>query len=181
MANVGHDVTYSGTVTAAMEAVIWGFPAIAFSLDTHENHLGALDYEPAARVARQMVETTLERRLPAGILLNVNIPYLPYNQIKGIRLTRQGMRVYHDRLDERMDPRGRPYYWIGGDAPTGIVENGTDIGVLADGYVSATPLQLDLTAYPALHLLNSWKWGIQPEEEQIYEFSNNGGAPGNQA
>lgn len=163
MANVGHDVTYSGTVTAAMEAVIWGVSAIAFSLDTLENHLGALDYAPAARLARQIVNKVLAHRLPAGILLNVNIPYLPENEIKGIKITRQGMRVYNDRLDQRTDPRGRPYFWISGDAPGGIVEQGTDIGALSEGYISITPLQLDLTAYPAVHLLGSWKWKLELE------------------
>lgn len=166
MPNLGHDVTYSGTVTAAMEAVIWGVPAIAFSLDTQENHLGSLDYSPAARQARRIVQTVLAHRLPAGILLNVNIPYLPEEQIKGIRITRQGMRVYRDRLDQRIDPRGRPYYWIGGDAPTGIPEAGTDIGALAEGYVSITPLQLDLTAYPALHRLAAFNWDSDPQSNQ---------------
>ena len=166
MANLGHDVTYSGTVTAAMEAVIWGVPAVAFSLDTRENHLGTLDYGPAARQAQRIVQTILTHRLPAGILLNVNIPYLPEEQIKGIRITRQGMRVYRDRLDQRIDPRGRPYYWIGGDAPTGIPEAGTDIGALAEGYVSITPLQLDLTAYPALHRLASFRWEGVPDQDR---------------
>ncbi|MEW5868348.1 MAG: 5'/3'-nucleotidase SurE [Chloroflexota bacterium] len=158
MANIGHDVTYSGTVTASMEAVIWNVPAVAFSLDTRENHLSLLDYGPAARIARQIVQALQDHRLPAGILLNVNVPYLPEDQIKGMRITRQGLRVYRDRLDQRMDPRGRPYYWIAGDAPTGIPEDGSDVGALAEGYVSITPLQLDLTAYPALHLLRNWQW-----------------------
>jgi 5'-nucleotidase len=158
MPNLGHDVTYSGTVTAAMEAVIWGTPAIAFSLDTAENHLGAIDYTAAAAVADQIVQQVIKRRLPAGILLNVNIPYRPFNQLSGFRITRQGLRVYRDRLDTRTDPRGRAYYWIGGDAPTGIPEEGTDFGALDGGYVSITPLQLDLTAYPALHQLASWEW-----------------------
>lgn len=158
MANFGHDVTYSGTVTAAMEAVIWGTPAAAFSLDAGENHLRSPDYAPAARIARKIVQTLSRHSLPAGILLNVNIPYLPLNEIKGYNITRQGMRVYRDRLDQRVDPRGRPYFWIGGDAPTGLAEQGTDIGALAEGYVSITPLQLDLTAYPALHQLRTWKW-----------------------
>jgi 5'-nucleotidase len=157
-ANLGHDVTYSGTVTAAMESVIWGVPAVAVSLDTSETHLDPLDYSPAARVVFEVVQTVLNHRLPAGILLNVNVPYIPDEQIQGYRITRQGMRVYRDRLDHRLDPRGRSYFWIGGDAPTGIAENGTDFGALAEGCVSITPLQLDLTAYPALHLLNSWKW-----------------------
>lgn len=158
MANLGHDVTYSGTVTAAMEAVIWGVPAIAFSLDTKDNHLGAIDYASAAKIARQIVEAYQVHHLPAGILLNVNIPNLPFSLIKGFQITRQGMRVYRDRLDQRTDPRGQPYFWIGGDAPTGVPESGTDFGALAEDYVSITPLQLDLTAYPALHMLNNWEW-----------------------
>jgi len=161
MANLGHDVTYSGTVTAAMEAVIWGIPGIAFSLDGRDDHLNGLDYTHAAKVATQVVQTVATHRLPAGILLNVNVPNLPFEKIKGVRLTRQGLRVYHDRLDRRIDPRGRPYYWIGGDAPSGIPENDTDIGALSEGFVSITPLQLDLTAYPTLHLLRAWRWEPQ--------------------
>lgn len=145
--NLGHDVTYSGTVTAAMEAVIWGIPGLAFSLASEKDHLAALDYFPAARLARQITERVLVRELPRGMLLNVNFPYLPEHAIRGMRITRQGLRVYRDRLDRRVDPRGRDYYWIGGDAPTGIPEEGTDIGALAEGYVSITPLQLDLTSY----------------------------------
>jgi 5'-nucleotidase len=91
----------------------------------------------------------------------VNIPYLPLDQIKGFRVTRLGLRVYRDRLDQRIDPRGKPYYWIGGDAPTGIPEDGTDFGALHAGYVSISPLQLDLTAYPALQKMHSWNWEIE--------------------
>jgi 5'-nucleotidase len=155
MPNLGHDVTYSGTVTAAMEAVIWGVPGIAFSLGSVENGLTAVDYQDAARMARLVVEASLPHKLPTGILLNVNIPLLPIGQIKGFRVTRQGLRVYHDRLDRRVDPRGRPYYWIGGDAPTGVPEDDSDIGALAEGYVSITPIQLDLTAYPAMSEIES--------------------------
>jgi len=160
MANLGHDVTYSGTVTAAMEAVIWSVPAIAFSLDTKENHLVLLDYAAAASIAAQVVQTVQRHHLPAGILLNVNIPDLPEEEICGYRITRQGLRLYRDRLDQRTDPRGRPYFWIGGDAPSGVPEDGSDFGALAENCVSITPLQLDLTAYPAQHLLKSWKWGV---------------------
>ena len=168
MANLGHDVTYSGTVTAAMEAVIGGVAAMAVSLNTDDNHLRALDYGPAAEYARQIAGTIRRHHLPAGILLNVNIPYLPLDQIKGMQITRQGLRVYRDRLDQRVDPRGRAYFWIGGEAPTGIPEKGTDFGALSQGYVSITPLQLDLTAYPALHLLGNWKWGYEDFEEHDY-------------
>lgn len=157
-ANLGHDVTYSGTVTAAMEAAIWGVPGIAVSLNSPENHLGLLDYSTAARVARRVLASVIENGLPKDILLNVNVPYLHDNQLQGIMVTRQGLRVYRDLLDSRHDPRGRPYYWIGGDAPTGVPERGTDFGALANGYVSVTPLQLDLTAHHALQTLRAWEW-----------------------
>ena len=157
-ANLGHDVTYSGTVTAAMEAVIAGVPGIAVSLETMDSHLGEIDYGPAARAAGIVVRQVIENGLSHEILLNVNVPFLPDNKIRGICLTRQGLRVYHSRLDERTDPRAKPYYWIGGDAPTGVPERGTDVGALAEGFVSVTPLQLDLTAYRALTDLNTWHW-----------------------
>lgn len=158
MANLGHDVTYSGTVTAAMEALIWEIPGIAFSLGSLENHLGTLDYTTAAVITRRVVETSLAHRFTPGMLLNVNIPYLPADQIKGFHITRQGLRVYRDRLDKRVDPRGRPYYWIGGDSPTGTPEEGTDVGALSAGYVSITPIQLDLTMYTSIPTLGDWGW-----------------------
>ena len=158
-ANLGHDVTYSGTVTAAMEASIWGIPGIAVSLDSPDNHLGDLDYGAAARVASRVVEKVIQHKLNSKTVLNVNVPYLPANEIKGYKITRQGLRVYRDRLDRRLDPRGQAYYWIGGDTPTGVREEGTDIGSLANGYVSITPLQLDLTATEMLNNLRDWKWG----------------------
>jgi len=156
-ANVGHDVTYSGTVTAAMEAAIAGVKGIAVSLDSKPGH-GELDYGPAARVAANVAAKVLAEGLSEGVLLNVNVPCLPDDEIKGVQVTRQGLRVYRDALDARKDPRGRPYYWIGGDFPTGVVEDGTDFGALAAGFVSITPLQLDLTAREALGQLKAWKW-----------------------
>lgn len=156
-ANIGHDVTYSGTVTAAMEAVISGVPGIAVSLDSKPGH-GELDYGPAACIAARVASQVIANLLPEGVLLNVNVPCLPEEQIKGIQITRQGLRVYHDALDARKDPRGRPYYWIGGEFPTGVAEDGTDFGALGEGYVSITPLQLDLTAYKALDKLKAWQW-----------------------
>lgn len=160
-ANVGHDVTYSGTVTAAMEAAIWKLPAIAFSLDAPEHRSGPLDYGPAAHYAGRVVASVLNHDLPRDLLLNVNIPYLPVDAIRGVRVTRLGLRVYRDVLVKREDPRGKPYYWIGGDAPTGVPEEGTDIGALEQGYVSVAPLQLDFTAYPAVQTLSAWSW--EPE------------------
>jgi 5'-nucleotidase len=157
-ANLGHDVTYSGTVTAAMEAVIAGVPGIAVSLETMEGHIGDIDFGPAARMASRVLRQVIENGLSHEILLNVNVPLLPEEKIRGIKVTRQGLRVYHSRLDERTDPRSRPYYWIGGDAPTGVPERGTDVGALAEGFVSITPLQLDLTAYRTLTDLNTLQW-----------------------
>ncbi len=156
--NLGHDITYSGTVTAAMEAVIGGVPGIAFSLDTTEDTAPPIDYHPAAHVARQVVEKVIHNGISPSTLLNVNIPYLPEDQIQGWMITRQGLRVYRDRLDTRKDPRGQPYHWIGGDTPTGIREPGTDFGALADGYVSITPLKLDLTDNQALEKLGKLDW-----------------------
>lgn len=154
-ANIGHDVTYSGTVTAAMEAVIAGVPGIAVSLNSEPGH-GELDYTPAARVALRVARRAMAEGIPPGVLLNVNVPYLPEAQMRGIAITRQGLRVYRDALVKRDDPRGRPYYWIGGDFPTGVNEHGTDFGALDEGYVSVTPLQLDLTAREALDILRRW-------------------------
>jgi len=168
-ANLGHDVTYSGTVTAAMEAVIAGVPGIAVSLETVDGHSGEIDYGPAARAASRVVQQVIENGLSHEILLNVNVPFLPEERLRGITLTRQGLRVYHSRLDERIDPRNKPYYWIGGDAPTGVPERGTDVGALAEGFVSISPLQLDLTAYRALTDLNTWQWDSTDYDPDLLE------------
>jgi 5'-nucleotidase len=157
-ANIGHDVTYSGTVTAAMEAAIGGVPGIAFSLHTPEEAQAAPDYGPAARIAHRIVSALAENGQITGLLLNVNIPYLPDDQIKGILVTRQGLRVYRDRLDRRVDPRRKPYYWIGGDSPTAIPDEGTDYGALDRGYVSITPLHLDLTDFQSMGALRNIRW-----------------------
>ena len=157
--NIGHDVTYSGTVTAAMEAVIAGVPGIAFSLASQDKPAGIpTDYGPAGQVAAVVAKKVLEGGLAAGVVLNVNIPYLSVENMQGFTVTRQGLRVYRDALDRRVDPRGRPYFWIGGEAPTGVNEEGTDVGALSAGCVSITPLQLDLTNYKAMDMLKSWEW-----------------------
>ncbi|HVN52943.1 MAG TPA: 5'/3'-nucleotidase SurE [Anaerolineaceae bacterium] len=157
--NFGHDVTYSGTVTAAMEGAIAGLPSIAVSVEPNEPVIGPLDYGPTARIARRVAEQVIAHGLPERTLLNVNVPYLPEDQIRGILVTRMGLRIYRDLLVRREDPRGRPYYWIGGEAPTGVPDEGTDFGAFSRGYVSVTPLQLDLTSYTALEAMESWDWG----------------------
>lgn len=147
LANLGHDVTYSGTVTAAMEATISGLPGIALSLNSNREQDGELDYQPAAQVGYQISKQVMELGLPPGVLLNINVPYGPLDAIKGIKITQQGQTLYRDAIIRRDDPRGRSYYWIGGDSPTGVLEPGTDFCALEEGYVSITPLQLDLTAH----------------------------------
>lgn len=156
-ANIGNDVTYSGTVTAAMEAAIAGLPAIAVSQDSPEEHKGALDYSTAARVTCEVAEMVMVKGLPEGTFININVPYLSYESLKGYCITRQGIRLYHDVLVRRKDPRGKPYYWIGGPAPTGIPEKDTDYGGMKSGYVSVTPLKLDLTAESAIQKIKAWK------------------------
>ncbi len=156
-ANIGHDVTYSGTVTAAMEAVISGVPGFALSLAGDRAHAD-FHFQSAATVARQVVELAIKEGLKPDLLLNVNVPNLPLAEIQGLRITRQGQRLYNDVLDARTDPHGRPYYWIGGEAPSGVADDGTDVGALADDHISITPLQLDLTEYRRLHDLTHWSW-----------------------
>ena len=103
-----------------------------------------------------MVRAGLEKDL----LLNVNVPYLQREQMNGFMVTRQGLRVYRDRLERRVDPRGRPYYWIGGEYPTGVPDEGTDFGAVMSGYVSITPLQLDLTAHRRVDQMRDWQWSM---------------------
>ncbi len=159
-ANIGHDVTYSGTVTAAMEAIIWGVPGLALSLDAPEHARSNLDFKDAAQVAAAIISQIITHPLRRDMLLNINIPYLPMAEIHGVAVTRQGTRIYRDVLVPRKDPQGRSYYWFGGEAPTGIAEEGTDIGALASGWVSITPLHLDLTAYDKMEGLRQWSLSL---------------------
>jgi 5'-nucleotidase len=158
-ANLGYDLTYSGTVTAAMEAVINGAPGIAVSLCLDDRSEDC-DYTPAANFAAQAASMVLEKGLPGGILLNINVPCRAPERGAGVRITRQGMRVYRDELVRREDPRGTPYYWIGGEPPTGISEEGSDFWAVTNGFISITPVQLDLTAHNLLDPLRGWTWNI---------------------
>ena len=151
-ANLGHDVTYSGTVAAAMEAAIFGLPAVAVSLDSYESQ----EFGLAARVGAGVVAKVQEHGLPAGTLLNVNVPPLAPGELAGTAVTRMGRRVYRDVLVDRRDPRGRPYYWIGGEPPSGHLDEGTDIWAVAQGYVSITPIHLDMTAHDLIPNLEAW-------------------------
>jgi 5'-nucleotidase len=156
--NLGQDLTYSGTVSVALETAIFGLPAIAFSLADRIPHA---DYDSAAQIAARITAETLKHRLPHHTILNVNIPHLPLDQIKGYQITRQGLRDYRDVLNKRLDPRGLPYYWIGGAEPAGDVETeGTDIWAVHHGYVSITPVHLDLTRHEFIESLRAWDFPL---------------------
>ncbi|MER2599009.1 MAG: 5'/3'-nucleotidase SurE [Caldilineales bacterium] len=156
-ANMGHDVTYSGTVAGAMEAVVGGVPAIAASMNSRT----WADFAALTAVVVQLAQHILRAGLPADVLLNVNAPAIPSAEVRGVQVTRLGRRIYRDVLVERTDPFGKPYYWIGGDPPDGVAEEGTDIGALAAGYISVTPLTLDMTAAPLMPALQEWVNGKQ--------------------
>jgi len=160
--NMGHDVTYSGTVTAAMESVIFGVPAIAFSLAGDEQQ-STFYYSSAAEIAQQVVQTVMERKAESDLLLNVNVPNIPADEIHGIQITRQGMRIYHSALDEREDPRGKAYYWIAGSVPSGVPDFGTDFGAIAENNVSITPLKVDLTDFGRSMQLRQWDWAYRED------------------
>ncbi len=155
--NLGYDLTYSGTVTAAMEAVINGAAGIAVSMSVPELAAESA-YGTAAKFAARAVRSVLRHTLPPGVLLNINVPGLPEEKIRGVRVTRQGLRVYRDELVTRIDPRGKPYYWIGGGPPEGVLEEDTDYWAVAQGYVSITPIQLDLTARDSMASIREWAW-----------------------
>lgn len=148
--NLGWDLTYSGTVSAAMEGVILGVPAVAISLAWRFRRLGEeddippppLDFGPAAEYAAELALHLQKNPLPEHTLLNVNVP--PRSPL-GAQITRQGVRRYPAKLEKRIDPMGRAYYWLGGDDPVDRRDEGTDVHAIDSGYISVTPVQLDLT------------------------------------
>jgi len=147
--NLGDDATYSGTVAGAMEATILGLPGIAFSLDATQD----LDFAESTRLAREITSKAINEGLPDGTLLNVNIPKgVP----KGIRITRQGLKVARPVISEHIDPRGKPYYWIGEVREGFRAEGGTDFEAVDEDYVSVTPMRSDLTDNNAIEILHNW-------------------------
>ena len=150
--NLGDDITYSGTVAAAMEGIISGFPSIAVSMDTHP----IWPVEVGAAFIARLVEQIGEWGLAKDILLNVNVPNKPRDQIRGVQITRLGRRIYEDQLIVREDPRGRKYYWIGGTKVTNQIEEGTDVAAIEEDYVTITPIHMDLTNHRLLETLRSW-------------------------
>ena len=153
-ANLGDDITYSGTVSAAMEAVINGCPAFAISQEYYEHPDFALATAAATIVARNILEHGLSR----GELINVNVPAVSFEECDGIEVTRLGRRVYQDQLLERVDPRGIPYFWIGGPPPSGQAIVGTDFHAVVNRRIAITPIHLDLTGRSLLRRLKTWSW-----------------------
>jgi 5'-nucleotidase len=161
-ANLGTEILYSGTVSAAMEGVIEGIPGIAFSLTSHIYK----DFQPAAKFAKILVEQIALKPLPDLMLLNVNVPAVKWEEIAGVTFTRQGVRRYVDVFDKRVDPRGKIYYWLTGEVmediepPIGLnlPQNiPIDVHVIRENYISITPLQYNLTYATGLEKLSQWE------------------------
>lgn len=153
-ANLGDDVLYSGTVAAAMEGRFLGLPAIAVSLVSRD-HIGK-HYATAARAAVQIVARLLEDPLPADTILNVNVPDRPWDEILGFEVTRLGHRHRSEACIQQTDPRGRPIWWIGPPGPEQDAGPGTDFHAVRAGFISITPITVDLTRYTALDKVASW-------------------------
>lgn len=150
--NTAVNVLYSGTVSAATEAAILGIPSVAVSHGAWR----PTDFEDAGRMARTVAEHVLENGLPTGVLLNVNVPDRPLGELAGVRVTRLARSRWEEEFEERRDPMDRPYFWLGGrfvDLDGGA---DTDLAAMTDGFVSITPLHLDLTAYDHLQDLETW-------------------------
>ena len=156
--NVSINVIYSGTMSAAVEGAIEGIPSIGFSLCDHSIDA---DFTASMVYAKMIAENTLKHGLPEGTCLNVNIPPLALNEIKGVKVCRQGRANWIEELDERKDPSGREYYWL-----TGRFENfepgneDSDVWAIENSYISIVPVQFDMTAYKAIDKLKSWNYGI---------------------
>lgn len=153
-ANLGTDLLYSGTVAAAMEGIVFGVPGIAVSQLRGKDQ--PWDFRAAQAAVVRLAQKAGEHGLPAGILLNMNVPARPPEEVRGIRIARLGRRSYRDELIVRHDPRGRPYYWIDGAEPEDHAEEGTDVAAVAEGYVSLTPAHMDLTSHRWLEELRAW-------------------------
>ena len=160
-ANLGDDVLYSGTVAAAMEGRFMGLPAMAISLVGDD----PVHYETAAAVIKKLIKNLQKNPLAADTILNINVPDLPLEEIKGIEVTRLGQRHKSEPVIKDQDPRGRPIYWIG---PPGTEQDGgegTDFHAVRNGYVSITPLQVDLTHYDSLDKVSGWLENLSAEDE----------------
>ena len=162
-ANLGDDVIYSGTVSAAMEGRFLGLPAVAVSLVTRDHQ--AKHFETAARAAVEVVQRLTTHALPADTILNVNVPDLPWNEVRGFEVTRLGNRHRSGACIAQTDPRGRTVYWIGPAGKEQDAGPGTDFHAVREGRISISPIQVDLTKYQALAEAADWASGLAPALE----------------
>ena len=150
-ANMGDDITYSGTVSAAIEGTLLKIPSIAISLDARNN----FKFNTATHYSKIIARYVLDNGLPVDTLLNMNVPNLDLDEVKGIKITKQGKRLYEEPIVEKIDPRGKEYYWIGGNELGYLDIDNSDIIAVNEGFVSVTPIKLDLTDYNYLEKLDS--------------------------
>ncbi|MDH5203164.1 MAG: 5'/3'-nucleotidase SurE [Nitrospirota bacterium] len=153
--NLGDDITYSGTVSAAIEGTIMGIPSFAISLFIEEEHASPLHFDTASDFAVKIGRYILEKSLPHNTLLNINVPNVPKNKILGVKFTRQGKMFYNNSIKDIIDPKGKKHYWIGGSQPYIKHGDNTDIQAIHEGYISITPVNIDLTNYKALEFLKN--------------------------
>ena len=154
--NLGWDLTYSGTVAAAFEGAVLNLPAIALSVTAEGIPAEEIDFRPAADFAALLAENLLRDPLPPHTFLNVNVPPVPQEALRGVAITHQGRREYVDRILTRTDPNGRPYYWQSGSLRDDAEDAGSDVHAIAQQQISVTPVQLDLTDYTLLDHLRGW-------------------------
>ncbi len=154
-ANVGVNVIYSGTVSAATEGAVLGLPAVAVSIDSFEPR----DFTAATDTVLKVLERMEKHPLPAGVSLNINVPAIPAEEIRGVRITHQGDLKFFESYDRRVDPRRNVYYWLTGSVPAPEKDPGCDAHVLSQGFISITPIGYDLTAYNVLDSLKDWGFG----------------------
>jgi len=150
--NAGDDVTYSGTIAAAMEGCILGVPSVALSLlyDDQEK----IQWKTAEKHAPAVIKKLLEKPWPKDTLINLNFPDLPPAKVRGVKVCAQGKRVMNIKLSERVDPKGRPYYWLGGERDNTPEKPNVDLDYLNKGYITVTPIGMDMTDYKTLAVLD---------------------------
>ncbi|MGB9594634.1 MAG: 5'/3'-nucleotidase SurE [Candidatus Poribacteria bacterium] len=151
--NIGYDIYHSGTVGAAIVGTMFGIPSIAVSISDSSYKVY---YETAGKIATKVVQAVVEKGLPKGTLLNVNVPNLPYSKIKGIEVTKHCNATYNIEIQDRKDPRGKDYYWVGGVFQLCGDHSKTDLEAISNGRVSVTPLHLDLTDYDMMKKMSDW-------------------------
>lgn len=159
-ANLGWDLTYSGTVAAALEGAVLNLPSFAISLVIEPDGAPPHDFAVAARFAAALALQIARDPLPSNTLLNVNVPAVPQAELRGVAITHQGRREYVDRILTRLDPAGRPYYWQAGSIREDVPDPASDVHAVLTNHISVTPVQLDMTAYTLTDRLTGWRLAV---------------------